>query len=85
VVLAAAGLGQTAAYHVADAEQHNVELGPIGAEVILMRVGGTDEERREQYADDRHHISDEFCCLESSFGFAATPGATRAGCIPSAL
>ena len=39
-----------------------------------MRVSGTDEEGREQHADDRHHINDEFCCLESSFGFAATPG-----------
>ena len=39
-----------------------------------MRVSGTDEERREQYADDRHYISDEFCCLESSFGFVTTLG-----------
>jgi len=39
-----------------------------------MRVSGTDEERREQYADDRHHISDEFRCLEGSFGLAATAG-----------
>src|SRR6185295_3775987 len=39
-----------------------------------MRVSGTDEEGREQHADDRHDISDEFRCLESSFGFAATAG-----------
>src|SRR6185312_8191741 len=71
--MAAAGLGQTAAHHVADAQQHNVEPCPIGPEVVLMRVRGTDEEGRHQYADDRHHINDEFCCLESSFGFAATP------------
>src|SRR6185437_4460676 len=72
--MAAAGLGQTAAHHVADAQQHNVEPCPIGPKVVLMRVGGTDEEGRDQYADDRHQINDEFCCLESSFGFAATPG-----------
>src|SRR6476620_4792314 len=72
--MAAAGLGQTAAHHVADTQQHNVEPCPIGPEVVLMRVSGTDEERREQYADDRHHINDEFRCLESSFGFVATLG-----------
>src|SRR6476661_6473765 len=75
--MAAAGLGQTAAHYVADAQQHNVEPGPIGPEVVLMRVSGTDEEGREQHADDRHHINDEFCCLESSFGFAATSGGNR--------
>src|SRR6476661_7538714 len=72
--MAAAGLGQTAAHHVADTQQHNVEPCPIGPEVVLMRVGGTDEEGREQHADNRHHISDEFCCLESSFRLAATAG-----------
>ena len=39
-----------------------------------MRVSGTDEEGRDQYADDRHYIGDEFRCLESGFGFNATSG-----------
>ena len=42
-----------------------------------MRVSGTDGRGHHQHADDRHQINDEFRCLESSFGFAATRGTTR--------
>lgn len=39
VVLAATGLGQTAAHHVADAQQHNVEPCPISLEIVSVPVG----------------------------------------------
>jgi hypothetical protein len=57
---------QTAAHHVADTQKHEIEPGPVGPEVVLMRVSGTDEERRDQYANDRHNINNESRCLESS-------------------
>lgn len=47
VVMAAAGLRQPAAHHVADGEKDDVEPCPVGPEVVLMRVGGADEERCE--------------------------------------
>src|SRR6185312_14606453 len=53
-------LRQTAAHHVADGQKHDIEPCPVGAEVVLMRVGGTDEERRDQHADDSHDVNDGY-------------------------
>ena len=83
--MAATGLRQSAAHHVADAKEDDVKPCSVGPEVVFMRVSGTDEEGREQHTDNRHDINDEFRCLETSFGFAASRRATRAGCVPSAL
>jgi hypothetical protein len=69
----ATGLRQAAAHHVADAQNHDVEPRPVGSEVILMRVSGTDEGRRDQYTNNRNDINDEFRCLEGNFGFVTTP------------
>jgi hypothetical protein len=72
-VLTAAGLGQTAAHHVADAEQHDEEPCPVGLEVVGVPVGGLDQVRHEQHADDRGAEDDQFSGLERSLGLAAAP------------
>jgi len=69
----ATGLRQAAAHHVADAQNHDVEPRPVRSEVILMRVSGTDEGRRDQYTNNHNDINDEFRCLEGNFGFVTTP------------
>ena len=78
-MVAATGLRQTAAHHVADTQKHDEKPCPVGPEVVLMRVGGTDDEGSDEYAYDRYDINDEFCCLESSFGFVTPRAGTRAG------
>jgi hypothetical protein len=78
-VVAATGLRQTAAHHVADTQKHDEKPCPVGPEVVLMPVGGTDDEGSDEYADDCYDINDEFCCLESSFGFVTRAAGMRAG------
>jgi hypothetical protein len=52
VVVAAAGLGETSGDHVADGEQHDVEPGAVGPEVVAVTVIGAHELRRQKHAND---------------------------------
>ena len=74
VEVAAAGLGEPAADHVADGEQRDVEPGLVGEEDIAAAIGVTDQRGGDEHADDEE--DDELGRLER--GLRLSEAAPRA-------
>src|SRR3954462_5450628 len=72
VEVAAAGLGQATADHVADRQQRDVEPTLLGAE-----VGGVNDGRRNQDTDDRGNIGDQLGGLERGLRLGAEAALDR--------
>jgi hypothetical protein len=71
VRLAASGLGQAAADHVADREQGDVEPDLVGGEVVAAPLLALDCVARDEEADDDREVREELGRLERRFRLGA--------------
>ncbi|MGW6215122.1 hypothetical protein [Streptomyces sp. NPDC055109] len=64
VVVLASGLGQAAADHAADGEEHDVLPRLVGAEIVGVTVVAAHHEGSDQDRDDGGDVAEEFCRLQ---------------------
>src|SRR5204862_3808540 len=62
VRVAAARLGQTAADHVADGQDHGIEPDPVRPEYVVVAsvAGGACDGAGDEDPSEHHHVGDEF-------------------------